>query len=514
MTLHRLQAGSYKYPPRILFGGLFHETHTFLPEPTLWSDFNVTIGADILTKEGDESPTDGFLGEARRFGWEVVPTLDARATPSGPVDDAAFERYWTEFEQRARPALAAGIDAIFLVLHGAMATTSIEDVEGELLSRIRALPGAAALPLFGVLDLHANVSAQMCTHANGLVAYRKNPHTDAKAAAMRSAGLLQRCLHSGRVPRMRWCRVPVLWAPPGTGTQTDPMLSLTRLAEQVENTDPAIWAYNVASGFAFADTAETGVTLCVVAEASADWAINHLQAGARLAWDLRETGIIDYPTVDIVLSQLGPTPPGPILLVEPADNIGAGAPGDGTGVLRAFLAHRIANALVAINDPAAVTQLANVAIGATARLAIGGKGWRLDPGPCALEVTLVSRSDGAFQLEDVHSHLASMSGINIQMGPCAVVRHAGVTILLTSRKTAPFDLGQYRSQGINPSTFTFIGVKAAVAHRQAYDPIAQASYFVDTPGPCSSNLASFPYRRLRHPIFPFDPIEQPTFTIL
>ena len=114
--------------PRILFGGLFHETHTFLPEPTRWADFRVTTGAEILAKEGDESPTDGFLGEARTYDWEVVPTVDARAMPSGPVEDAVFERFWTEFEQRARPALAAGIDAIFLVLHGAMVSTSFASV--------------------------------------------------------------------------------------------------------------------------------------------------------------------------------------------------------------------------------------------------------------------------------------------------------------------------------------------------------------------------------------------------
>ena len=39
-------------------------------------------------------------------------------------------------------------DAIYLVLHGAMATQTIPDPEGDLLARIRALPGAATLPLF------------------------------------------------------------------------------------------------------------------------------------------------------------------------------------------------------------------------------------------------------------------------------------------------------------------------------------------------------------------------------
>jgi microcystin degradation protein MlrC len=239
----------------------------------------------------------------------------------------------------------------------------------------------------------------------------------------------------------------------------------------------------------------------------------HLEQGARLAWKLRERGVVTYPSVDEVLREIGPAPRGPVLLVEPADNIGAGAPGDGTGVLRAMLAHQVQGGLVAINDPSAVARLSGVALNESIRLAIGGRGWALDAGPVELEVALLSRAPGAFQLEDIRSHLASMSGAHFDMGPCAVVRHAGVTILLTSRKTPPFDLGQYRSQGIDPLRFALIGVKAAVAHRQAYDPIARASYFVDTPGPCSSNLATFPYRRLNHPVYPLDPIGEPDFVL-
>ena len=67
-----------------------------------------------------------------------------------------------------------------------------------------------------------------------------------------------------------------------------------------------------------------------------------------------------------------------------------------------------------------------------------------------LDVELLRRSDGTFELEDKQSHLASMCGDRFDMGPCAVVRHGGLTILLTSHKTPPFDLGQWRSQGIEP----------------------------------------------------------------
>jgi microcystin degradation protein MlrC len=98
-----------------------------------------------------------------------------------------------------------------------------------------------------------------------------------------------------------------------------------------------------------------------------------------------------------------------------------------------------------------------------------------------------------------------MAGDRFDMGPCAVVQHGGLTILLTSHKTPPFDLGQWRSQGIEPTQLSVIAVKAAVAHRRAYDPIATRMFWVDTPGPCTSNLRSLPYRHVRRPIHPLDP---------
>lgn len=492
--------------PRILFGGLFHETHTFLGERTRWEDFEVTVDAAILAKLGDGSPTDGFLAEAARHGWEVIPTVDARCVPSGTVEDAMFERYWQEFERRAAPALAAGVDGIYLVLHGAMATESFRDTEGELLGRIRALPGAKDVPIFGVLDLHANVSARMCREANGLVMYRENPHTDARQAAERGAALLARCLRGKRVPRMIWCRPPIMWAPPGTGTAVDPMMSLKFYAHKLETKYPDIWACNIAAGYSFADTPDTGCSLSLVTTLPDEAAKTHLLTGANLAWTLRELGNIVYPPVDDVVRGLKPDDftKGPVILVEPSDNIGGGAPGDGTGILRSLLHHKVEQGLVIINDPAAVAALQDAAPGAVRQLAVGGRGSPLDAGPVNLAVTFVSRSDGNFTLEDPNSHLASMNGLHIAMGPCAVVRTAGLTILLTSRKTAPFDLGQLRSQGIEPTAFRVIGVKAAVAHKRAYDKVSRTSFYVDTPGPCTSNITALPWKKLVRPVYPLD----------
>src|SRR5947207_15946394 len=151
---------------RVLFAGLFHETHTFLEGTTGLRHFQTLHGAELLRCAGDSSPLGGALESAKKFGWEILPTVDFRASPSAIVEDEVFETFWNGFRRHAEPELARGIDAIYLVLHGAMATQSIPDVEGELLARIRALPGAAKLPVFGVFDLHANFTQRMAENVN------------------------------------------------------------------------------------------------------------------------------------------------------------------------------------------------------------------------------------------------------------------------------------------------------------------------------------------------------------
>ncbi len=489
--------------PRILLAGLFHETHTFVDEITGLDEFTINRGSAVTARRGDGSTIDGFLEVAEAEGWEVVPVADFSALPSGTVDHAVFELFWSELRTGLEAALAdGGLDGIWLALHGAMVTTESVDPEGELLARIRQVPGAETLPLFGVFDLHATFTAAMARNANGLVAYRENPHTDANESAIRSAQLLARALRDGVLPHMIARNAPIIWAPTGVGTADRPMRDLEALARQIEAENPEIWTVNVVAGYSFSDIPDAGVAFSVTttgSDADAKAALDRLE---NLAIELRDLGIPTEWDLDAALSEVKTLPGGPYVIVEPSDNIGGGAPGDCTPVLRGFLRHGITNAAVAIADPAAVRALDGAKPGDRRTLSIGGKGSRLDPGPVELEVSFVSRSDGAFTLEDRNSHLAAMQGIHYNMGPSAVVEANGIKILLSSRKTPPFDLGQLRSQGIIPEDLSVIGVKAAVAHRRAYDKIAKGSYTVTTPGPCTSALKTLPYQRLRKPVFP------------
>jgi microcystin degradation protein MlrC len=498
-------------PKRVLLAGLFHETHTFLDGTTPLSEFSIRGGDELLAAAGDGSPLSGVLEVAATCRWDVRPVVDLRATPSATVEDAVFEFFWQQFATAYERERAAGLDGIFLVLHGAMACASVRDVEGELIDRIRALPGARELPVCGVLDLHGNLSRRTIEQTQGLIAYRMNPHADARQAAVDAARLLDRILTTGRQPLSLFEPCSLLLPPTATGTADEPMKTLEELARQAERDDPDLAAVNVFAGYSFADTFDTGLSFSAITFGDPTKARRRLRELCDVAIANRRLAhVVDLPLAECLpriraCIERGQTP---IALVEPADNIGGGAPGDAPTLLRTLIEQRMTGAAVVLNDPEAVAALAGVAIGGAKRLRIGGKISRLTDPPLDLELTIVSRSNGRFELEDRESHLASMCGVRIDMGPCAVVRAAGVTILLTSKKTPPFDLGQLRSQGIEPKKLSVIGVKAAVAHRRAYDRVVKASFTVATPGPCSSDLRSFPYQHLRRPIEPLDDLAE------
>ena len=489
---------------RVLLARLSHETHTFLRARTLLSDFSIRVGSELLSCEGDASSLAGSLSVARECLWEVIPAVAMDATPSGMVTDEVVETFWRLLRDAITAESERGIDGICMNMHGAMVSESIPDVEGELLRRVRGLPGMAEIPICGSLDLHGNYTQAMARYGTALVAYRENPHTDIYDTAVRAARLLDRLMETGSTPKTVHCRPAIVWPPSGTATADSPMAILEAEARKIESENSEIAAVNVFAGFSFADIPETGVSFSAITLGDPSRAHELLMNLCEIAESTREHGVRLGVSVADAISDMSRYREGPILLVEPADNIGGGAPGDLTIVFRALLELRVENAAVCLNDPESVDSLWDLPPGTRKLLAIGGKSGEIGAEPQQLEVEMISRSDGRYLLEDPHSHAAA-NGLQQTMGRCVVVQCEGVRILLTSLKTAPWDLGQWRSQGIEPKSCLVIGVKAAVAHRQAYDPIARASYLLDTAGPCAENLLRLPYRNIRRPIWPLDP---------
>jgi len=494
-------------PPRVLIAGLYHETNTFLPGTTTLRDFTETLGTAIRGAAGDGSPMGGALAAADALGWDAVPVIDLRALPSALVDPEVPGRFREALRDAWNRHARIGIDGVLLVLHGAMASADEPDVEGALLAWLRTLPGADHVPVAVVLDLHANTTEAMARHADLHVAYRTNPHVDGRESAERAAHALDASIRSGRRAVTVRAAPGVLWPPVGTGTDDEPMRTLEAMARAAEADDPELIAVNVLAGFAYADIPDAGASFTASTTGDPERARRVVERLSRHAWEHRAQGLRREPAPAEIADRLRAADGtrGPLVVAEPSDNIGGGTPGDTTGLLEAFLELDLGNAVVAIADPVAVDALADVSIGATVRIAVGGRSGCLGATtPLTFEAVLESRGEGRFALEDPGGHLASMGGGIVDMGPCAVVRRNGVRVLITSRKTPPFDLGMWRANGLVPERLSVVGVKAAVAHRRAWERIAADFLSVDTPGPSPSNLERLPFANVRRPIFPLD----------
>ena len=103
----------------------------------------------------------------------------------------------------------------------------------------------------------------------------------------------------------------------------------------------------------------------------------------------------------------------------------------------------------------------------------------------------------------------------MDMGTSVVLncQDGGLRLLLTERKTVPFDAEQLRSQGLLPEAAHMIVVKSAIAWQAAYGDMARLVVPVDTPGLCTTHLERFSYHKLRRPIYPLDPDMQWTVEV-
>jgi microcystin degradation protein MlrC len=133
-------------------------------------------------------------------------------------------------------------------------------------------------------------------------------------------------------------------------------------------------------------------------------------------------------------------------------------------------------------------------------LSVGGKVDKNAP-PMTLTGRVRVLHDGRY-IEDLPRH----GGIRVNdQGLTAVVEDDRENVVvLTTLRHPPFSLGQLTSLGLRPEAARVIVVKAAVAYKAAYAPIAGTIIAVDTPGLTASNPSRYNYTRIRRPILPLD----------
>ncbi|MFJ2995706.1 M81 family metallopeptidase [Pandoraea sp. NPDC087047] len=470
---------------KIFAAQLSTETNTFAPCPTGWGGFQ-----EFGIFRGDASlrapESVGYLmAELRRLvdadGNELAEGLSAEAQPSGPVIQAVYETLRDEIVAGVRAALP--LDAVVLMLHGAMVAQHHNDCEGDLLARIREVVGPD-VPIAATLDPHCHFTAQMERAADVLIAYKEYPHTDAIDRLREAYRLVTQAANGAIIPvtAVHECRMVGAWH-----TTSEPMAGFVRRMKSFEGRD-GILSVSLGHGFPWGDVPEAGAKLWVVADRDAELATAlATQLGSEF-WAMRYEVQPRWLDLDHGLDVALAVGDGPVVVADVADNPGGGAPGDSTFVLRRIVERGIPNvALGCFWDLGAIQICADAGVGATLDLRIGGKCGVTSGDPMDLRVTVRA-------VHDAHSQ--SIHGMSIPLGRSVWVEGLnGLDIVLISVRTQVIGVDAFAGIGIDMDAKRLVIVKSTQHFQAEFAPRAKAIVHIAAPGALTPDFAAIPYHR-------------------
>lgn len=487
---------------RLAVLGLSHEANSFAPhlvDDAYFEAMGVLHGDEIVAKhEAGTSTVSGYLAAAAKHpDVELVPLVMTTLVPAGPITAGALRTRADELVD----ALAANgpYDGVLAALHGAAVAEDVLDVDGYLLRRFREVVGTGVT--IGVsLDLHANVSAEMCEYSDVLSTYRTNPHVDAKQVAEEVADIVIRAARGEVRPTQAFEAVPAAINILCQNTDESPMRDVMDDVRALM-AEPGVLSATVAEGYPYADVPEMGMAVVVVTDADEAGAARQAQALAERVWARRDGFVTDAPLAVDALRLVEQAPRWPVLLLDVGDNIGGGAPGDSVVLLNAAREIGFADLLTVVHDPVAAARCDGVGVGQRVELTIGGRAVPDTGPPVTATATVLALHDGVHEAtEAVHAGMRYFDG-----GRTAAVRlDTGQTVILTSKVVLPLSTVTLTTVGLAPGEFKAIVAKGVHSPLAGYLPHVAEMIRVDTPGVASANLDRFTYRNRRQPMFPFE----------
>lgn len=482
---------------KIAVGGIIHETNSFVPGVTTADAFRGewVLGTESYLQRYAHTRTlmGGVIDRAMMEGAELACGFTAVATPSGLVTREAFE----EMLDLLVETLDREADGVLLTLHGAMAAEGYPDAEAEILRRVREKIGADK-PLAITLDLHANTSRDMVEMADLIVGYDTYPHVDAYDRTYEAMMLLCRLIRGEIRPVHAFVKPQLLIIPSVMMTEEDgAMRDIMQAAFALEK-QPKVLNITVAGGFPYSDVPDAGMSVVVTTDGDAALAERIAQDLNRFIWERRDLLRGDEVPAEEAVRQAYSEEEGLVILVEASDNVGGGAPGDATHVLRHLL-QAPKPTLIYMWDPEASALAHKIGVGGRFSAKVGGKSGPLHGEPVSIEGTVRLLSDGKYV------HVGEyMTGTWADMGRTAVIEAGNLTLVVTSKRNLPFDPAHVTCLGLQATDYHVIVVKSAIAWRTAFESICKKAIVVDSPGCCGSDLHQFAYERLKRPIYPLD----------
>lgn len=483
-----------------------HETNTFSPVVTDLDRFSGGRGEPISGPAAIEVFRDtasclgGYIELAEANEADIIMGIAAGAPPSGRVGDDTYE-----YMCNAIVELANQVDALLLDLHGAMATKTFDDGEGELLRRIR--EQHPNLPICVSLDMHANVTRQMVENCNIIAGYHTYPHIDMDGTARRAASAFFAMLRGEVSPVMHWGNAPMLPHVMRQGTDDYPNNELQQRARAME-ADNCL-AVSVFTGFPHADIHDAGLSVVTITDGNEDLAESCANELLDLAWTVREKFVYKIEPLTESMAHAeqlaNESENSPVMLLDHYDNTASGGTMDTTEVLAAILDAGLEDvAVFGFYDPAVVEQMMAAGIGNEVTVELGGKlampALAENSQPVTLTGEVKLLSNGKFK-----ARVEMSRGLTINMGPSAVLALPNnVDIAIISRHIEPYDPECFRCLGMEPTQRRFLMLKSRIHYRVGFYPITRNIIECAGRGVCTSDYSEVTFEKVRRPVYPLD----------
>jgi microcystin degradation protein MlrC len=470
---------------RVFFAGIVTETNTFATLPTGMGHYlesGLHRRGDVR-EDKDLTPAERRLREmAAAKGHELVQGLTAHAQPLGRTVGSVWQSLRDELLADLRAAMP--VQAVVLMLHGAMVAEGSDDCEGELISRVREIVGPNVA--IGVeLDLHCHTTQAMLTQCDVLISYKEYPHTDV-VARLEEVWRLTLATAAGHIRPVTaaWdCRMVSFWH-----TTREPMISFVQRMKALEGQD-AVLSISFGHGFPYGDVVDNGAKVWVITDNDRPKAAALAEQLGREIWAMREQTRPAVSPLNTVLDAMLTVPLGkPVVIADRADNPGGGAMGDSTFVLRALVERGIGNvALGAFWDPGALACCRDAGVGASFDLRLGGKCGPASGDPVDLRVTVRAVLD---------AHAQDFAGHHFDCGASAwVSTDDGLDLVIISKRQQVFGTDVFTGLGVDLAAKRAVVVKSSQHFHAAFAPIASRVYYADTPGLLRSDLENMVYQK-------------------
>jgi microcystin degradation protein MlrC len=477
---------------RIFAASIATETNTFSPIPTSRASFNSFYAAPGRHPDEPKLCTAPLFVARRRAKAEGFTLIEGScfwAEPSGTVVRRDYERMRDEILAELEAAMP--VDAVLMGFHGAFVADGYDDVEGDVLERIRAIVGERCV-IGCEYDPHCHMTEKRVRLATISTVFKEYPHVDFLERGEELVELVLQTLR-GKIKPVASLYDPRMWD--FFPTTTEPMRSFVDRIKAMEGKD-GILHISIAHGFGHGDVPEMGVRTLVYTDdqkAKGDALAKRL---AEEIWEKRGQwcpATLDMaPAFEQALAHNGRL----AIVAEPSDNAGGGAASDCTATIHELIKRRVDKAAVApVWDPVAVEFCMMAGPGARIPLRFGGKAAAESGPPVDAEVEVVATRADGWQM---------FGAAKVPVGDTAAVRIGGVDVILISKRTQALGTELFTQLGLRIEDYRVMVLKSAQHFAGAYGPHASLIVRADTGGCCPQDIAKHHYKKLRRPQWPLD----------